>query len=110
MADASRLEDQPLGYLLNQVALALRTEVTDSVLKPAGLTFPQYICMRILSTAPLEVQYGVRDGVARGVVALNLPDHLGAFARHKPATTCAISVVAAAVVVATNSGHVRRWP
>jgi DNA-binding MarR family transcriptional regulator len=45
------LEDQPLGYLLSRVANALRAEVT-TVLDPTGLSFPQYICMRILSKHP----------------------------------------------------------
>jgi DNA-binding MarR family transcriptional regulator len=34
------------------VAAALRSEVTDAVLEPMGLTFPQYICMRILAHSP----------------------------------------------------------
>jgi DNA-binding MarR family transcriptional regulator len=46
------LEDQPLGYLLYRVHNALRSEVTVTVLEPLGLTFPQYICMRILSRYP----------------------------------------------------------
>lgn len=45
-------EGQPLGYLLHRVAAALRSEVTDAVLEPMGLTFPQYICMRILAHSP----------------------------------------------------------
>jgi DNA-binding MarR family transcriptional regulator len=44
--------DQPLGYLLNRVAVALRTELTTAVLEPFDLTFPQYICMRMLFHAP----------------------------------------------------------
>jgi DNA-binding MarR family transcriptional regulator len=44
--------DQPLGYLLNRVATALRTEVTALVLDPLGLAFPEYICMRLLSHSP----------------------------------------------------------
>ena len=46
------LEDQPLGYLLYRVANRLRTDVTTSVLEPMGLSFPQYICMRVLSKFP----------------------------------------------------------
>ena len=34
------------------MADALRAEVTATVLEPLGLTFPQYICMRILSHVP----------------------------------------------------------
>lgn len=45
-------EDQPLGYLLHRVAYALRTEVTAAVLEPLELTFPQYLCLRVLSAAP----------------------------------------------------------
>ncbi|KAA0112274.1 MarR family winged helix-turn-helix transcriptional regulator [Mycolicibacterium sp. P1-5] len=44
--------DEPLGYLLHRVASALRAEVTATALDPAGLSFPQYICMRILSRFP----------------------------------------------------------
>jgi DNA-binding MarR family transcriptional regulator len=53
MLDMSEfLEDQPLGYLLHRVTLALKTDVAATVLDPLGLTFPQYICMRILSKDP----------------------------------------------------------
>ena len=45
-------DHQPLGYLLHRVATRLRTEVTASALEPLNLTFPQYICMRILSKSP----------------------------------------------------------
>ncbi|EHB45309.1 regulatory protein MarR [Mycolicibacterium rhodesiae JS60] len=44
--------DEPLGYLLYRVASALRAEVTATALEPVGLSFPQYICMRILSKFP----------------------------------------------------------
>ena len=46
------LADQPLGYLLYRAHNSLRAEVTATVLEPLGLTFPQYICMRILSKFP----------------------------------------------------------
>jgi DNA-binding MarR family transcriptional regulator len=52
MIDMTEQEGQPLGYLLTRVAAALRSEVTAGVLEPLGLSFPQYICMRILSHAP----------------------------------------------------------
>lgn len=48
----SAVHDQPLGYLLYQVMSALRAEVTDTVLEPLNLTFPQYICLRMLSKYP----------------------------------------------------------
>ncbi|MEZ0357626.1 MarR family transcriptional regulator [Mycobacterium sp. ENV421] len=44
--------DEPLGYLMHRVASALRAEVSTTALEPAGLSFPQYICMRILSRFP----------------------------------------------------------
>jgi DNA-binding MarR family transcriptional regulator len=45
----TRLEDQPLGYLLSRVASALRAEVVTRALEPLDLVFPQYICLRMLS-------------------------------------------------------------
>ena len=45
----SAAQDEPLGYLLHLVASALRAEVTSGVLDSLELTFPQYICMRVLS-------------------------------------------------------------
>jgi DNA-binding MarR family transcriptional regulator len=48
----SAAHDEPLGYLLHRVASALRAEVTATALEPVGLSFPQYICMRILSKLP----------------------------------------------------------
>ena len=71
------LADQPLGYLLHRVALTLRRDVSSRVLEPLGLTFPQYICMRILSKAPgrsnaelardLEVSPQAMNMVLRGL-------------------------------------------
>ena len=52
MLDMTEPEGQPLGFLLYQVASALRSEVTTCALEPEGLSFPQYICMRILSHSP----------------------------------------------------------
>lgn len=52
MVDMTADEGQPLGYLLTRVATALRTEVTAAVLDPIDLSFPQYVCMRILSHSP----------------------------------------------------------
>jgi len=47
-----RLEDEPLGYLMYRVANALRGDVTATVLDPLNLTFPQYICLRLVSRFP----------------------------------------------------------
>ena len=49
MLDMVAAHDAPLGYLLYRLASALRAEITSGVLEPLGLTFPQYICMRVLS-------------------------------------------------------------
>ncbi|WP_422748319.1 MarR family winged helix-turn-helix transcriptional regulator [Mycobacterium sp. WMMD1722] len=49
---SGRGDDRPLGYLLHRVAAALRSEVTATALEPIGLTFPQYICMRVLAASP----------------------------------------------------------
>jgi DNA-binding MarR family transcriptional regulator len=44
--------NRPLGYLLHRVIAQLRSEVTQLVLEPLGLTFTQYLCMRLLSQTP----------------------------------------------------------
>lgn len=44
--------DEPLGNLLYRVASALRAEVSKSALEPLNLSFPQYLCIRILSRFP----------------------------------------------------------
>lgn len=49
MSDGS---DQPLGYLLYRVMSALRSDVTSTVLDPLDLSFPQYICLRMLTKFP----------------------------------------------------------
>jgi DNA-binding MarR family transcriptional regulator len=51
MVDMAISGDPPLGYLLHRVTSALRAEVSGG-LRPLGLTFPQYICMRVLSKNP----------------------------------------------------------
>lgn len=43
------VEHQPLGYLLHRVTAALRSRVTSTVLEPLQLTFPEYVCLRLLS-------------------------------------------------------------
>ena len=52
MIDMSPTEDRPLGYLLYRVASVLRSEVSASALDPLNLSFPQYLCIRILSQHP----------------------------------------------------------
>lgn len=46
------VDDEPLGYLLNRVAMALRSEIVSTVLEPLDLPFSQYICLRALSKFP----------------------------------------------------------
>jgi DNA-binding MarR family transcriptional regulator len=46
-----QVEDAPLGYLLYRVGAALRPEVS-TVLRPLGLTLPEFVCLRILSMYP----------------------------------------------------------
>lgn len=43
--------DSALGYLLKQVAVALRGEM-DVVLRPLGLTVAQYACLELLAQRP----------------------------------------------------------
>lgn len=49
--DAGEGDDAPLGYLLYRVASALRPEAS-AALSPLGLTLPEFVCMRILSSSP----------------------------------------------------------
>src|SRR6478735_3232176 len=72
MLDMSNLVDEPLGYLLHRVATALRAEVTTMVLEPAGLTFPQYICMRILSRRPGQSNADLARDVMVSPQAMNM--------------------------------------
>jgi DNA-binding MarR family transcriptional regulator len=44
-------DDAPLGYLLYRVAAVLRPEAS-AVLGPLGLTLPEFVCLRMLSTNP----------------------------------------------------------
>lgn len=43
--------DTSLGYLLKQAASALRTAL-DAVLRPLGMTVPQYACLELLAQRP----------------------------------------------------------
>lgn len=52
MVDMGERDGIPLGYLLHRLASALRADVTTAVLEPLNLSFPQYICMRLLSRQP----------------------------------------------------------
>ncbi len=52
MVDMESSRDEPLGYLLHRVTAALRAEVAATVLEPAGLATPEYLCLRMLSQSP----------------------------------------------------------
>jgi len=65
-------DGQPLGYLLHKVAVALRAEVTTAVLEPLGLSFPQYICMRILSHSPGRSNADLARDVSVSPQAMNM--------------------------------------
>ena len=51
IVDMIQADDAPLGYLLYRVAAVLRPEVS-AVLGPLGLTLPEFVCLRIISTFP----------------------------------------------------------
>ncbi len=51
MVDMRPAEDPPLGYLLFQAMAALRPEVSAG-LSPLGLSLPEFVCLRMLSTSP----------------------------------------------------------
>lgn len=52
MVDMNSLRDEPLGYLLHRVTAALRAEVAATVLGPADLAAPEYLCLRMLWRSP----------------------------------------------------------
>jgi DNA-binding MarR family transcriptional regulator len=51
IVDMIQADDAPLGYLLYRVAAVLRPEVS-AVLGPLGLTLPEFVCLRMISTFP----------------------------------------------------------
>jgi DNA-binding MarR family transcriptional regulator len=52
MVDMESVRDEPLGYLLHRVTAALRAEVGATVLEPAELAAPEYLCLRMLAQSP----------------------------------------------------------
>jgi len=72
MVDMSERADAPLGHLLHRLASALRSDVTTEVLEPLGLTFPQYICLRILSQRPGQSNAELAREVAVSPQAMNI--------------------------------------
>jgi DNA-binding MarR family transcriptional regulator len=72
MLDMDEGVDEPLGYLLHRVATSLRAEVTTIALEPAGLSFPQYICMRILARMPGQSNADLARDVMVSPQAMNM--------------------------------------
>lgn len=72
MLDMSDRDDAPLGYLLHRLASALRADVTATVLEPLDLTFPQYVCMRILSRRPGQSNAELARDVMVSPQAMNI--------------------------------------
>jgi DNA-binding MarR family transcriptional regulator len=73
MLDMSELlEDQPLGYLLHRVVLALKTDVTATVLDPLDVAFPEYLCMRLLSKYPGQSNAELARGLNVSPQAMNM--------------------------------------
>jgi DNA-binding MarR family transcriptional regulator len=72
MIDMIDAGDEPLGYLLQRVAMSLRAEVTSAALEPVGLSFPQYICMRMLSKSPGRSNAELARDVSVSPQAMNM--------------------------------------
>ncbi|MEW5812827.1 MAG: MarR family transcriptional regulator [Actinomycetota bacterium] len=72
MLDMSERDSTPLGYLLHRLASALRADVTSAVLEPLELSFPQYICMRILSRRPGQSNADLAREVMVSPQAMNI--------------------------------------
>lgn len=64
--------EEPLGYLLHRLASSLRAEVTATALDPIGLSFPQYICMRILTKHPGRSNADLARDVSVSPQAMNM--------------------------------------
>lgn len=62
----------PLGYLLHRLASALRADVATTVLEPLDLSFPQYICMRLLSHRPGQSNAELARDVMVSPQAMNI--------------------------------------
>ncbi|MBX7455671.1 MarR family transcriptional regulator [Mycolicibacterium sp. 3033] len=72
MVDMGERDGTPLGYLLHRLASALRADVTSAVLEPLDLSFPQYICMRLLSRQPGQSNAELARDVMVSPQAMNM--------------------------------------
>ena len=52
MIDMRGRPDEPLGYLLTASRPRCAPRYSAAALEPLDLSFPQYLCMRILSQSP----------------------------------------------------------
>lgn len=65
-------EDQPLGYLLSRVMFALKADVTESVLAPLEVAFPEYLCMRVLAKFPGQSNADLARALSVSPQAMNM--------------------------------------
>ena len=65
-------EDQPLGYLLSRVMFALKADVTESVLNPLEVAFPEYLCMRVLAKFPGQSNADLARALSVSPQAMNM--------------------------------------
>lgn len=73
MLDMSEpFEDQPLGYLLSRVMFALKADVTESVLDPLEVAFPEYLCMRVLAKFPGQSNADLARALSVSPQAMNM--------------------------------------
>jgi DNA-binding MarR family transcriptional regulator len=73
MLDMSEpFEDQPLGYLLSRVMFALKADVTESVLDPLEVAFPEYLCMRALAKFPGQSNADLARALSVSPQAMNM--------------------------------------
>ena len=61
-----------LGYLLHLVLSALRSDINSTVLVPFELSFPQYICLRLLSKFPGRSNAELARGTGVSPQAMNM--------------------------------------
>jgi DNA-binding MarR family transcriptional regulator len=65
-------EDQPLGYLLSRVMFALKTDVSETVLDPLEVAFPEYLCMRVLAKFPGQSNADLARALSVSPQAMNM--------------------------------------
>jgi len=65
-------EDQPLGYLLSRVMFALKSDVSEAVLDPLEVAFPEYLCMRVLSKYPGQTNADLARALSVSPQAMNI--------------------------------------